>query len=192
MYRRQLARWVPGAGVLALALTLGGCSGADEPLAPPSTTAPSAPPVTSAAESAPPAPPAAALAHTDAGAEAFVRYYIGALNAAFTTDGDTDALRAASAPGCLTCADLAGSAERLERAGGSRAGGEWVPGSIAVSPGPDARTSRVTVELHVNAGSWKPSGDAERQDLSADDTTRVFALEQSDPGWVVADIGEPS
>jgi hypothetical protein len=54
----------------------------------------------------------AARAHTDAGAEAFVRFYIDQLNLAWTTPS-VDLVSVLSEPDCVSCASLEATAKEL-------------------------------------------------------------------------------
>jgi hypothetical protein len=60
--------------------------------------------------------PVAARQHSEAGAEAFVRFYIDQLNIAWTTPR-VGLLRGLSDPGCKSCSAFEGTASRLLAAG---------------------------------------------------------------------------
>lgn len=60
----------------------------------------------------PPVVPDAARAHTEAGAEAFVRFYIDQLNLAWTTPA-MNLVSALSEPDCVSCATLEATTEQL-------------------------------------------------------------------------------
>lgn len=83
----------------------------------PSASVPSAaissPQPTSTTTSASHAVPAAARAHTSAGAEAFIRYYLEQVNVAWTRP-DSSVLSGLATPACGTCANYLKTAKFLE------------------------------------------------------------------------------
>lgn len=90
-----------GTGTVPVGSATGPVSGS-----PPVSVAPST-------STAPPAVvPLAARAHTEAGAEAFVRFYIDQLNLAWTSP-NVDLVSALSEPDCVSCARLEATAEQL-------------------------------------------------------------------------------
>lgn len=119
---------------LPIALAVGfvsGCSGprtaahpgppsAARTTAPTTTSPPPTPPDTGSASPTPGSAvasvPVAARQHSEAGAEAFVRFYIEQLNVAWTTPR-AGLLRALSDPGCKSCAAFEATASRLAAAG---------------------------------------------------------------------------
>ena len=112
---------------LAFALVLTGCSEPDVVADPPplaTPTAGSASPTSPSLTTTPPASatttaptastsiPAAAQAHTDAGAEAFARYYLAQVNLAWTGP-DPSKLDGLASPSCKSCANFAATASSL-------------------------------------------------------------------------------
>ena len=109
-------------------LVVGGCSEPDvvadpPPLATPtagsaSSTTPSASPTATSPSQTTTVPtgsssiPAAARAHTNAGAEAFARYYLAQVNLAWTGP-DPSKLNGLASPSCKSCAKLAETANSL-------------------------------------------------------------------------------
>lgn len=117
----RAVRWVM-AGVLAAGL-LGGCdSSAEDPVGTPtpspsvssSSASPSASPSPSPTATGPEVP-AAAREKTDAGAEAFVRYFYTRINEAWTKP-DSTALVDLSASTCQFCMKMTDRARALEKA----------------------------------------------------------------------------
>ncbi|NHA68746.1 DUF6318 family protein [Phycicoccus flavus] len=119
------------AGLLALSVSACDSSGADDPSPSPSASSPAASPTTSETTSPDPSPsaspspsgsdiPAAARKQTDAGAEAFVRYYIAQSGRAWTKP-DPSLLDGLSTRQCSSCsrlsdvaADLASKKQRYD------------------------------------------------------------------------------
>ena len=115
---------------LALALVVTGCSEPDvgagpTPLATPTagstSTSPSASPTSPPSSTTTPPTasssiPAAARAHTNAGAEAFVRYYLSQVNLAWTGP-DPSKLEGLASPSCKSCANFAMTARSLQNDG---------------------------------------------------------------------------
>lgn len=122
------------AAVLSVALLVSACSsGGSEPVATPSSSAtpttiqpstsesstPTADPTPTA-----PAVPAAATKNTDAGAEAFARYWVKVLNYAQRT-GDVGALDAISDSRCTGCTGAIKTISNAYQSGGGISGGDW-------------------------------------------------------------------
>ncbi len=100
------------ASVAAGLLLAAGCTGMSDPS--PSTTSIGASSTSSPSPTPPATPsvPAAARAHTEAGAEAFVRFYIDQLNLAWTRPSDA-VLPPLSHPDCVSCKNMQSTAEDL-------------------------------------------------------------------------------
>jgi hypothetical protein len=117
-------------------LALGACSDDDpEPkFAPtPSTSAPTSPSTTAASGPAEPTMPAAAGQRSDAGAEAFVRYFIEVLNFAQRT-GNTGTLDQISTPNCSACAGYITAIDTAYGGGGRVEGGQIQVGRLRELP----------------------------------------------------------
>jgi hypothetical protein len=120
-----------GIAILALA----GCSGG---VAPAGGPGPSGPPATTRSTSAapqhdgPPQGPSLAREHSNAGAKAFVRYYIDVLNYAWT-NGNPRALREFDRRGCSLCSDFVTVLERRTRRGGRQVGGTFAVDRVGVA-----------------------------------------------------------
>lgn len=112
------------AALLAAVSLVGACSSTPEPTPSsttpvvttpaPSTSAPS-PTVTTPSPSAT-GIPAAAKVKSEAGAIAFVKYYVDSVNRAWTTP-DPAVLKALGDPGCISCTSLTKTAEQLKNDG---------------------------------------------------------------------------
>lgn len=122
------------AAALAVALLVSACSTeGSEPVAAPSSSATPTTVQPSTSESstptaeptpAAPAVPAAATNNTDAGAEAFARYWVKVLNYAQRT-GDVGALDAISDSRCTYCTGVTRAIVRIYGGGGGIVGGDW-------------------------------------------------------------------
>lgn len=104
------------AGLLAGA-ALGGCGGSDSTADPSPSPSPTPSPTGLVM-------PAAAKEHTKAGAVAFVKHYVQALNAAMST-GETAAVQRLAAPSCRSCANVVGQIRDIYTHGGHSKGGRW-------------------------------------------------------------------
>jgi len=116
--------------VVAGALLLAGCSGA-EPSASPPSEPPSTTPATSARTPTPPPLPASAQKPTKAGAVAFAHYYIDLVNFASRT-GEPTRLLDVSAAGCESCRKIGRFIASVYQRGGFIHGGEWSARSYSV------------------------------------------------------------
>lgn len=114
------------AGVMLLALTACGGSPHPQPLPKPISSTSPTPSASASASPTPPVMPEAAGAKTKAGAEAFARGFIEALNYAGTS-GDTKPLRGLYISLCTRCEAIADGVDQTYAAGGYFRGGEWSP-----------------------------------------------------------------
>lgn len=133
---------------LALAaLLLAACGGH------PDATPPRPSPTPSPTASTPTAPvmPALARQHTDAGAKAFVRYYIALVNRGAATGSVNDIARLSSR-GCESCRTFVANVGKMYAAGGSMVGGSFRPERISIPTGGHAG-SRTTVDVSVSYGA---------------------------------------
>ena len=122
-------------------LSLTGCTGSADPAEPPPPPTAHATPSTRTSQSpatptptptpTPPAMPAAAKAHTQAGAKAFVQYFWNVVNYAQAT-GDTKAIAALSADGCSGCDAGIASIDRIYSTGGTITGGTATVSKVAI------------------------------------------------------------
>jgi Family of unknown function (DUF6318) len=113
--RRSSRTW--GVGLAGACLVIGGCSGGEDPAPGPTSTASatSSPSTTAPTTTAVSDIPVAARAHTPAGAEAFVRFFIDRVNYAWMTP-EAGVIEALGDPGCLSCAALEKTAVGLVKA----------------------------------------------------------------------------
>lgn len=133
--------------IASLTLALAGCG--PDPLPGPTPSA-STSPATSSPSPSPTGPvapelPAAAKANTEAGAEAFVRYWFEAVTYAMQT-GDTGPLEAASTPGCVACNDLQRRIKKIYGEGNRLDGTGWSTTRLQYDPRIKAPDYRFAVE----------------------------------------------
>ena len=127
----------PLACLVSAGLLLTGCGdGSSEPKSQPKESKSSS----SATPSATPSEEPGAGEKTKAGAIAFTRQYVGFINHAQATGGDTSRMAAAETPDCVGCAQNRKAIEDFYGPGAKVEGGDWVMGQYATKAGP--------------AGSW--------------------------------------
>jgi len=178
--------------VVALALAaLAGCTGSEPRTPSPSSstasspsTSPSAP---SATESAPPELPEAATTGDAAGAEAFVKHWVDALNYAYQT-GDTEPLRAISESGCQTCSDLSDEIEE-RRCSGKRLEGGLAVVDLVRSPPPEKGIVSVSAQL-TQAEGQLVADDGSTETVAAEPPSNLGFVAAFEEGrWMLAGIG---
>lgn len=138
---------------LAIAVACSSSPPATPPLPPPPTT--HTPPATPT-PTAPSTPTLPALAHqeTPAGAQAFARYYIEAINLAWHKK-DGQAIRSNSSTACIACIGLAHSMDQIATDGGMTQGGDWHVTSVQPAPlQPEVRPI-MNIAVTVAPGRWK-------------------------------------
>ena len=149
-------------------LVVAGCSEPDvvanpAPLATPTAgslrpTTPSASPTASSSSTATTAPagsssiPAAAQAHTNAGAEAFVRFYFGSLNESWSL-ANSAPIRPLALTTCRTCANFVATAEALSKRKQHYAGPALEVGPMISLP--ESTSSQVVVQMALTQKSIK-------------------------------------
>lgn len=120
---RTVGAWLV-AGPIAAVLLLSGCGGSPEPSPVANPTKGASPSASPSASPRAPALPAAAKEKTRAGAIAFARSFMDALNYAGAT-GDTRLLRSAYIKLCTRCEAISDSIDETYAGGGKIEGGEW-------------------------------------------------------------------
>lgn len=183
------------AAACALGLTgLTGCSDESTAAPPPTThisptttatsptTAP--PPTTTAPTSALPVLPSQARQKSVAGAKAFVRFYIDAVNSSIQPRS-TEVLRHFSTKECVTCRGIASSMDMIRRNHGYYRGGDWLV--TATSPVPLQTPNRPIVHtaITVEAGEWKRSSTDHVRKIGATKIYIDMHLAWSRSNWVV-------
>jgi Family of unknown function (DUF6318) len=123
------------------------------PTSPSPTTKSSAP--TSDAPK-PPRMPALAKEESVAGAKAFVRYYVEALNYSWRVRTGQP-LRRLSGSTCVGCRSLADTIDKFRRSGGFQHGATWHPRSILLVPTQPLAKPIARLAVRVDRGSWRAS-----------------------------------
>ncbi len=177
---RTLAVWA-ATGVGTMLIAIAGCTGDGSNAAPPEPTATTTP-TPSASQSpsptvAPPEMPAKAKANTDAGAEAFVRYYVKLVNHAAATGDVTEMRRVA--PHCDDCnrvADLIATAWQNGTIDPARI---WRPVEIFAIPGEKV----VVASIKEPAITFNPSPGASPSTTEGAEALIEFHLKHAPTGW---------
>lgn len=135
---------------LALALPLAGCG--DDPAPAPAPSASTTPATASPSPTGPVAPeiPAAAKANSEAGAEAFVRYWFAAVTYGMKT-GDTEPIDAVAHESCGACRNLRSSVDKIYSADQHVQGGGWHPTEITLDPQSKSPNYRFAVRVEQPA-----------------------------------------
>jgi hypothetical protein len=172
---------------------IGGCSGGEDPVRGLTSTASatSSPSTTASTTTAASDIPAAARAHTPAGAEAFVRYFIDRVNYAWMTP-EAGVIDALSQPACKSCADLERTArellsdkQRYDRPAAA------VDSVTALSPGDDGHQTVLFVGAQTESNIVNSMGNVVSTD-PGQPSRRVFVLEWCSTHWCVSRIGDAS
>jgi hypothetical protein len=182
-----LAAWGLVAG---LALT--GCSDGDEPAGGPGPSGPpatiSSAPTTDPPHGGPPQLPALAREQSNAGAKAFVRYYIDVLNYAHS-EGVAGPLRRLGTRGCDVCQILADGIAVMAQRGGGQQGGDWHLTFSGSLPWTGQRIARVLVRVHVSPGTSRRFAGDKPHRIRPQNHTYQFDLAWNRSAWLLNDIG---
>ena len=175
-------------GVLGLLLApvLSGCDGSAEPQPLPRPTA-SLSPSSASPSPTPPVLLAAAKEKTKAGADAFVRHWVLALNYAGLS-GDTTVLRELALPGCVKCGALADGIDKIYKDGGHLEGGGW---TVVRTKHYGMRQGHYFLDARIDSApqSLVPAEGAQEQDFpGAKNRLRAFVLEPAAGGWKVSEL----
>jgi hypothetical protein len=155
------------------------------PTATPPTSAPAATTPRSTAAPSPPVQPALARQDSPAGAEAFARYWLTALDYASTT-GDTKPLRRLGS--CAACTALARGINSLYTSGGRAEGGKiTVVGSSTASHMPRS-AALVRVDYDQGAGREIRPGKPIVSSPGANNLAFAFTLSRTAAGWQVIKV----
>lgn len=138
-------------------------------------------------EPAPPVTPALAREQSKAGAKAFVRYAIEALNYGYL-EGRSNPFAIVSNSSCEVCAALQSNIERIERRGGHQVGGDWSPTSIDKVPSGVRKRPILIADVTVAAGWTTPSEGAPRDRIRPATIFYEFHLRWITGGWQLTDL----
>jgi hypothetical protein len=140
---------------VACALALTGCSGGDDQAGGPTPSGPPAatttPTATASAHHGPPVLPALAREHSNAGAKAFVRYYIDVVNYAYK-HLRPQLLVPLSPRSCTLCSANLEVLRRLHRDGGQQLGGRMSATQVLTGPFEPHGTRLYFARIHVSPG----------------------------------------
>lgn len=174
---------------LALAIALTGCSGGDEQVGGPIPSGPPADPTSSqttpAAHDGPPELPALAREHTNAGAKAFVRYYIDVLNYAWIEKSGARILQLAR-PECGACTGIARGIDRVARHDGRQRGGAWHVESMVAIPGQALSAPILSVQIRIDRLVIRTSRNARPRPQQAHDFRFDAALQWTGHQWLIS------
>jgi hypothetical protein len=193
MPRGVVAATVAGACSLLLLNACSSDSPGAEPTTPPTsasvtvstppTTSPSTTPTTSNSPTIPPL----ARRQSVAGARAFVRTYMVAINSSFDPKANA-IVRTYSTAACITCRGIASSMTKIRRAHGFYHGGDWIITSVTAIPLQPASRPIMHAAITVTAGAWKRSPTDHLRRIKADKMYVDVHLTWTKSHWVVASI----
>lgn len=187
-------RLTVGAALAVVALTVTtGCTDDSSATTPPTlatsplptptittTSAPTTPPPTTSSVTT---PPPSAERPTLAGAKAFVRFYIDAINQAYKS-GSGAVLRSHSTQSCISCRGIASSVELIRKNHGFYHGGDW----IVTFTTPVARQSLtkpiIIAAIDVQSGEWKRSSTDHLQTIAEDKIHVTAYLVRAEGKWL--------
>ncbi len=151
------------------------------------TTATSTPSSTTSGKPQPPVMPALARENSQAGAKAFVRYFVDTLNFSWQALRP-DALSAESSKRCNVCRLISKRITETRSSGGYQHGGEWSPTRIFPLPGQTDEQSKFLVTVRIAKGSWKSAAGDSPRAIVAGTVTNEFYLVWSPAGWRIFDL----
>jgi hypothetical protein len=131
--------------------------------------------------------PVAARQHSEAGAEAFVRFYIDQLNVAWTVPARGE-LEALSDPACLSCASLVGTARELVAMNRRYAANPVSVTTVAAFGGAPAGQQLVRLMMEQHAVSVIDSGGHVVSSDERKSVTRTVLLRWRAGAWRVYGI----
>jgi hypothetical protein len=178
---------------VACAIALTSCSGGDDPaggLTPRSSPATTSTQATSSSpppEPGPPQLPALARQHTNAGAKAFVRYYIDVLNYAYQRL-EPRALARLSSRSCVFCEALITVVRRLRTDGGYQDGGRWQPKGTFIAAVEDDGGRVVLTQIHVGHGRSRAKPGEPINRIRPRSFTLESHLKWRNQSWSLADL----
>lgn len=191
-----MRRAIVFAAAAALCLTGVGCSNGDSPgptstaSAPPSsgsTVVSQSPRGTADPPHGPPVLPHAATAKTTAGAKAFVRYYVAALNYSWHSL-EVKAISHVSAGDCNACQLIIQKISATARRNGYQHGGDWTVLHSYEVPGSTPNDTSMLVKIHIGSGKYAESGVHSAQRIVPGSVTNEVDLRFSGGGWRTIDL----
>ena len=134
-----------------------------------------------------PAMPVLAKQQSNAGAKAFIRYYIDVLNHSHRSQ-TSQLLRSLGTPTCPVCDILAAGIDGIRKAGGVQRGGGWTVTDIRLLPRSDDRHPNYLVDIDVASGSVKRSSEDSRHTIPPSHLRYVFQLGWYQGNWAFSDV----
>lgn len=156
-------------------------SAATSPLSPsasPTSTSPHTDP-------APPRLPALAKERSTAGAKAFVRYYISALNHAWLSQSTND-LQLLAASACQQCARIGHGIDDIRLHHGDTRGATWGARSLVSIPAQPRTQPVIHVAIATRRGAWKPSSKVDWRPIHSSVNQWDVHLNWQQDKWIVA------
>ncbi|MFL6075452.1 MAG: DUF6318 family protein [Mycobacteriales bacterium] len=167
---------------VVVVLALAGCSGKSHTAKPHLSSSPSSQP-------AAPKAPAAASAHTQEGAVAFARYWLGKLLPYTFSSLDSSQLHATSLPSCTTCQNVINSVEAVRKDGQKYVGND-ITILDAQSP-PVANSQSQTVDVTYRAPAQQivdKAGKTVSTDPASDHAVSELTLDWDSGHWMVHEV----
>lgn len=178
-------------------LSMSACTGADAdpaPAATPTTNVSSSEAVGAKPSRSPapglrsPTPPAAAAETDFEGAEAFVQYWTELVEYSYQT-GDTETLRAVSAPSCRFCTSVLSAIDEAYSTGGSMRGGALSIEELITRPVEDGQPVLVSAILSQEAlVTLDEQGKILQQSQTVNSFRSDIALEAHGSNWIVLGV----
>lgn len=194
--RRAVAALAAGLCLASAACTAE--PGADPPTATPTATAPptttssttptsSAPATSTPGDLKAPVMPAQARVNSRAGARAFIRYYLAALNYGYLA-GDSRAVARVAARDCAVCGAFANNIERIQRRGGGQTGGIWSVARLdPIASGPQSDEIFIG-RVQIAEGTTRATRHAAMRPIHAESKYFEFHVSWSGSAWQAEDL----
>ncbi|MBA2443730.1 MAG: hypothetical protein H0V49_00130 [Nocardioidaceae bacterium] len=131
--------------------------------------------------------PEAAKEHSQAGARAFVKHYIEALNYSFQSN-DPRSLRSISSDDCTVCAELIAAVQKLRKTGGEQRGGLWTASKVSFVPTQPANAPIALVTVELAEGLFKTGRNAPAQEIRAQRINQEYRLSWGGRVWELEDV----
>lgn len=147
----------------------------------------SSPPPSEKPTPQPPVLPEAAKAKTTAGAKAFVRFYVDALNFGYL-EQDPQAISTVSSGTCQICATIVRNIRHIHAQGGSQKGGSWMVKAMHVVPTGASDRLILIAKVVISPGKARASAEARFQPIAKDRTFYEFHCEWSSRAWLMEDL----
>jgi hypothetical protein len=135
--------------------------------------------------------PAEAEGTSRASAKAFVRHWIDTLNYAGPA-GETEELRALSAPECSACTGIADFVDQVAAAGGDIKGLGWEVEKVQIVSARPKGDFVIDVVTLVHPQTIRPSPSASTEKFKGGKRLKTFTLSSQSGTWRVSRLDQPS